>query len=234
MSFNIVKITDDTFAFEEKAVRAYLLVGKEKALLIDSGCMEKDLKDAVSKVTDLPIVLINTHGDMDHLANNADFDPAYIHMSELEHVLRDWNIKLKFKPIWNGDVIDIGGRKIEVILVPGHTPGSICLLEKERRVLYSGDTLQNDRIVLAGNGRCFEAYRYSLDVLKARQNEFDIIYPSHDVYPIKPEVIDENIKGLDSVVKGEIKAVVAQGFGGEVDSYNFGYRVVNVDKGYKF
>ena len=51
-------------------------------------------------------------------------------------------------PVRDGNSIDLGGRRLEVIEIPGHTPGSIAILDVERRILFSGDTVQDGSIFL--------------------------------------------------------------------------------------
>ncbi len=59
----------------------------------------------------------------------------------------------KDRLLWEGTVIDLGFWKFEVILTPGHTPGSIMLLDREKRLLISGDTIQAGDIYMFGPGR---------------------------------------------------------------------------------
>ena len=56
-------------------------------------------------------------------------------------------------PIREGDVLDLGGRRLEIIHLPGHTPGSIALLDTANRVLISGDPIQDGRIFMFGRFR---------------------------------------------------------------------------------
>ena len=93
------------------------------------------------------------------------------------------------KPIWEGNCINLGSYSFEVILVPGHTPGSIVLMEKNRRFLIGGDSMQSGPIYMFGNGRNFEAYLSSMKKLQSRIPEFDTIYSSHGELVLKPEII---------------------------------------------
>ena len=66
-------------------VFSYLVVGTERAALIDTGYGFGDLKTAVETVTRLPLIIINTHGHCDHMGGNAQFDaPCYIHPKDME------------------------------------------------------------------------------------------------------------------------------------------------------
>lgn len=73
-----IKINETTFRIEDDGVRFFLLIGTNKALLVDSGMNTPNAKDIVSELTNLPIILINTHGDMDHISGNDLFEEFYI------------------------------------------------------------------------------------------------------------------------------------------------------------
>ena len=70
----IIKINDNTWRFEDDSVRFFLLCGKERAALVDSGMNTPDAKKMAEDLTDLPIILINTHADPDHISGNAALD----------------------------------------------------------------------------------------------------------------------------------------------------------------
>ena len=61
----------------------YLVTGTDKALVIDTMYGQEDLKEAVKTLTDLPLMLVNTHGHFDHTYGNLYFDKAYIHPADI-------------------------------------------------------------------------------------------------------------------------------------------------------
>lgn len=134
----IEKLYDNTYCFDEGGVRFFLLNGEEKSLLIDSGMKTKNARDIVNEYTDKEIILINTHTDMDHTGSNAQFTTAYMNPSECV------NYKGDITPVWDGDISNLGNREIQVIHIPGHTPGSIALLDIKARTLFSGDSIQEN------------------------------------------------------------------------------------------
>ena len=126
----IIKINDNTWRFEEDIVRYFLLCGTEKALLVDTGMESPNARELAESVTDLPIILINTHSDKDHISGNAAFDRIYMNPSE-EARYRSFGGEGEIVPILEGQSIDLGGRIVSIIDIPGHTPGSIALLDVE-------------------------------------------------------------------------------------------------------
>lgn len=76
--FEVYEISANLFVFHEarhyEATIINLLIGKEKAILIDTGCGIGNLRKAVEEVTDKPIILVNTHTHLDHLGSNHQFD----------------------------------------------------------------------------------------------------------------------------------------------------------------
>lgn len=128
----------------------YLVCGSEKAAVIDTANGYEDLKEIVRSLTDLPLVVINTHGHGDHIVGNVYFDEAYIHpediplaertFSRARQELDKYGLKpCPLKAVEAGHVFDLGGEELEVVSLRGHTPGSIGLLDRQRRLLFSGD-----------------------------------------------------------------------------------------------
>ncbi|MDO5139065.1 MAG: MBL fold metallo-hydrolase, partial [Oscillospiraceae bacterium] len=122
----------DTWAENDNGVRIFLLAGKEKALVIDTGISGPDIHSLVTAKTDLPYQLLTTHADGDHISGHDQFAEFYMHPSEA-FFYHDHSKHGKILPVFDGDVINLGDRAIEVIHIPGHTPGSITVLDRENR-----------------------------------------------------------------------------------------------------
>lgn len=123
-------------------MRFFLFCGTEKAALIDTGMKSLDAKRLAEGLTDLPVILINTHSDLDHISGNSEFAEFYMKPEEKENY-REQGGRGTILPVHEGDEIDLGERILRIIDVPGHTPGSIAILDEKYRVLVSGDTVQD-------------------------------------------------------------------------------------------
>ncbi len=141
---------------EAHEATGYLVIGEEKACVIDTMNGYNDLYQAVRKITDLPVFVINTHGHPDHIFGNVYFDQAYLHPADLPlahmftespeflQMLDEKHLKVPpFTEVHEGDVFDLGGRHLEVFELPGHTPGGIVLLLQEDRILFTGDAINH-------------------------------------------------------------------------------------------
>ena len=82
MEVNINRIDENTWSFEEPGVRFFLLAGRERALLIDSGMQTRNAKELAGELTALPLSLLNTHADPDHIGSNGEFDSFYMNPAE--------------------------------------------------------------------------------------------------------------------------------------------------------
>lgn len=202
----IIKIDDNTWRIEDSYVRFFLLAGKNKAALIDSGVNSIDAKDIAAKLTDLPIMLINTHGDGDHISGTGAF--AEIHMAKEDYYNKDLNSLFpdtKLVELKDRDVIDLGARTLEVIKIPGHTKGSVALLDVERRMLFSGDTVQSGFIFMFGNHRAPEAYEAALIKLINESERYDIIIPSHDKAMLASDYTSKVLEAWRNVKNGKVE-----------------------------
>ena len=69
-----IKINENTYRIEDGHVRFYLFIGNKKAALIDTGMNVPDARSIAEGLTDLPLILINTHADPEHISGNAAFE----------------------------------------------------------------------------------------------------------------------------------------------------------------
>jgi hydroxyacylglutathione hydrolase len=225
MSDNVTRISDNG------SDNMYLVTGTEKAMLIDNGLGSANIRDYVKTLTKLPVIVVITHGHPDHAGANYQFKEVYIHPDDMKAASTYNNLPrrsggsasqmtarakvsnndifkdtlnhqtTKMIPLSDGQVIDLGGRKLEVIHTPGHTAGEICLLDKGRRMLFSGDN-DNELVWLHINGTLpLEVYLKSLEKLNARVGEFDNIYPGHG-NPLDKDFVAEQIACVKSILDG--------------------------------
>ena len=127
----------------------YLIEGKNRALLFDTGMGRGDLAAYVSKLTKLPVDVAITHGNRDHFLQVDQFPNSTVYMSELDVTrLPPELVTPKYKWIKGGDVIDIGaGRKFEVIPVPGHSLGSVLYVDFANKIAITGDAVSSGSMV---------------------------------------------------------------------------------------
>ncbi len=223
MAYEVIKINDNTWRIEDNHhVRFFLLEGTKEALLIDSGMEVNNAKEIAQELTSLPVKLLVTHADRDHVGSNHEFDTFYMHPSEASNYYNTQKQKGDFTPINEGDVLDLGDRPLEIIALPGHTPGSIAVLDINSRVLISGDPIQDESIFMFGVQREIHSYMKSLKKLDEYRSRFDTIYPSHGTFPVYPELIDKLYDGAERIMRGEIQAKKADMFGTTVDSFDVG------------
>lgn len=218
----IIKINEGTWRIEDGGVRFFLLAGEKKALLIDSGMQVHNAKEIAEGLVDLPIELLNTHADRDHVGSNEEFDSFYMNPAEASNYYNTNKMTGTIIPVTDGDIIDLGGRELEIITLPGHTPGSIAVLDKNNRALISGDPIQDGDIFMFGVQREIHAYLLSLEKLKKQKDRFDTIYPSHGTFPVGPELIDALQEGARRVLAGEIQGTDREFFGTKIKRYDVG------------
>lgn len=151
-TLEIIKLKDRVWQFHEKnefsPVDAYLVCGDEKAVLIDGLCEVDGVYEKAREITDLPLYMILTHGHGDHAGIGMDEFLAagcdiYLQHQDLWMLQEDkQGVDLSIiKDITEGQLFDLGGICLEAMLVPGHTAGSIVLLDRMNQLMYTGDTI---------------------------------------------------------------------------------------------
>lgn len=218
----IIKINENTWRIEDGFVRMFLLAGTKEALLVDSGVSGPNAKKIAESITRLPVKLINTHADGDHIAGNEAFGEFYMHPNEEENY-RFRDRRGEILPVQQGDILDLGDRPLEIIDLPGHTKGSIGILDVKNRVLIGGDSIQDGRIYMFGEQRNLSDYITSLEKLSVYEGRFDEVYASHSTLSVKPDIIPKLIAGAKQILAGEATGEEIDMFGNSVLLYQFEY-----------
>lgn len=218
----IIRINENTWRIEDSGVRFFVLAGEKRALLIDSGMTVRNAKDIAEELTGLPVALLNTHGDIDHVGSNGQFDAFYMNPAEASNYYNTQKRTGTILPVADGDVLDLGNRELEIITIPGHTPGSIAVLDKADRALISGDPVQDGDIFMFGVQREMHAYLLSLEKLERMSGRFDIIYPSHGGFPVEPSLISKLHEGASRILAGKVQGTAAEFHGMTIKRYDIG------------
>lgn len=221
--FRIGYIDAETTRIEDGFVRVFILEGNKKALVVDSGVSgRKGLRSVAEKYSGLPAELINTHADPDHIACNNEFDFFMMHEDDLSLYQRNAEKTVPVHFVKDGDIIDLGGRPLEIIHVPGHTKGSIAILDINARTLYAGDTVQNSDSYMFGDFRNMDSFIESLRKLDSMKDRFDRIFSSHGDLCLPPSVIREIIDAAVLIRSGKAEGEERTVYGTPVTAYNMG------------
>lgn len=223
----------------------YLVTGSRKAALIDTGYGIGDLAAFVRTWTKLPVTVLNTHGHHDHTGGNVQFDEIYICPEDMEFLqepycperidemarrtLEDHGVwvgsdavfapplrQTEARPIYDGDVFDLGGITLEAITMPGHSGGCVSFLYREARILFSGDNCGPQPLLMVGgtagshrkySSRSLETYGKSLKKLAAREGEFDRILNCHKTGELPLSCFHGVMDAVDGVLCGKYPGI---------------------------
>ncbi len=188
----------------------YLVEGQDKALLINTGMGNGDLKGYLQRLTKKPLEVFLTHGHPDHILQADQFDRVYLSQEDC-HLAATFAPDLavsSFKDVKEGDVFSLGGRSLEVIGLPGHTPGSLALLDRGNGLLFSGDAIGSEIVWMQLPGcSTLTAYLQTLNKLRALDDQYDTIYAGHvpDQGPALPaQYLQDMIALVKQVVSGSV------------------------------
>ncbi len=160
--------------------------GRDRDLLIDSGMGVVSLREQVQLVAERPLLAVATHTHFDHIGTHHEFPERAVHLAESHILVRPdryntvaddyvsdeiftalppggWQAeKYEVKPApatWlvdEGDRVDLGDRSFDILHLPGHSPGSIALLEPATGILFSGDVIYDGPLA-------YEAYHTEME-----------------------------------------------------------------------
>lgn len=207
LKFKTEKVTERiTRIFGFATELMYLVEGDEKAALLDTGSGFGSLKSCVKALTDKPLIVLLTHGHVDHAMGAAEFDEVYMNRKDdsifAEHgaeAFRLNGLKLvtggeqvseadrvptadvnTFHDIKGGDSFDLGGITVEIVDCPGHTQGSVVMLIPQERALLLGDACNPFTFMFDHYSTTISAYATSLEKLSTEvAGKYDAVYLSH-------------------------------------------------------
>jgi glyoxylase-like metal-dependent hydrolase (beta-lactamase superfamily II) len=213
---------------------SYLILGDHRALLFDTGMGIGNLKKVTGELTALPIVVLNSHTHNDHVGDNWQFENIYAIDSNFTrenargsrddaqaeiapgqicgslppgfdsktYRTRPWKIS---SYVHDGDRIDLGGRVLQVLATPGHTPDAVCLLDRVNGLLFSGDTYYPATIWLYRPETDVAAYAASVHRLAALASQLKVVLGQHNIPVASPSVLPRLAAAFDKVRAGKIE-----------------------------
>ena len=220
----------EPFQFQE--VISYLILGEEGALLFDTGMAIGRIRAVVDELTALPVTVLNSHTHMDHVGGNAEFEHVLALDTEFTraHARGRTNAEVRgevagsavCRPlpagitednyhtpafeisafVDDGHRIDLGGRTLEVIAVPGHTPDAIALLDREAGFLWTGDSFYEGPIWLFAPETDLEAYRASVARLAELVPQLTMLFTGHNTPVAQPSRLLELHDAVEAMFDG--------------------------------
>jgi len=243
--FEVYRIRPGVFAIYEphqfEEVISYLILGTHRALLFDTGLGVGRISQITTKLTRLPVSVLNSHTHFDHIGGNAEFsdimgeDTPFTRASIKgqsniysrdalaadricgalptgvradSYAIRPWRISHWVK---DGERIDLGDRQLEIIFTPGHTPDSLCLLDRKNGLLFTGDTFYPGPIYLFTPETDFASYARSVSRLAYLAPSLKLLLPGHNVPVAEPVYLVRLLEAVKKVQAGRINPTVTEG-----------------------
>lgn len=230
MDYTAKKISDRIYQIKDICgVYAYLVIGNEKACLIDTCNGFGNISKFVKEITDKPIEVILTHGHLDHICGSGYFDRVYMSYKDLEVYKIHQNKEFRFtfnkkydflSKIQMQEYIDVknvneiinlddykefslGNLTLEMIPVPGHTPGMTCVLIKEERTIIFGDACGVFVLLYDDYSSSVYEYRNSLIQLKKYEDAYDLILRNHGTGESRKDLLDNVINCCELILNNK-------------------------------
>lgn len=198
---------------------SYLMIGDEKALLIDTGMAFGNIKLNVEALTEKPVIVVNTHSHYDHVSNNHHFDTVYgrdlpfTTKNSSGHPKSTWQNAIQPSAVSanlpkgfvyenyqnigfeidhflkDGEIIELGARPVEVIFTPGHTPDGMLFFDRNARLLATGDTFYPSTLWAHRSDADFKDYIASAKKMAAMEQDVKYILPGHGEITANPNFL---------------------------------------------
>ena len=196
---------------------SYLLNGAEYSLLIDTGLGIGNILEQVTELADKPVIAAATHIHWDHVGGHWHFPDFCAHADELHWLNGEFPLTIEqirsmvvdrcdppkgfdvdqyqlfqgepARVLHDGDLIDVGGRRIEVVHTPGHSPGHMCFWESDRGYLFTGDLVYLDTLFAYFPSTDPKAYLESLE--RVSTLPVKKVLPGHHALDVQPGILSE-------------------------------------------
>jgi glyoxylase-like metal-dependent hydrolase (beta-lactamase superfamily II) len=232
-------------------VKVYLIEGERDVAVLDTGMGVGDFAGLVGSLTEKRPVVLQTHAHWDHIGSSHRFTDVRVHPSEAEG-LRAGTPEARYRAAFSGDEvdasrlpadfdtsgglpgceptgwlehgdrIDLGGRVLEVLHTPGHSPGGVLFLDRQARALFVGDLLYLGRIYVFLATSDPAAFRRSMQLAGDVSGEVEIVYPAHGPAPITPADILTIRDAYEEVWDGRSADRPGALFGFDLEIHDFG------------
>ena len=186
----------------------YLIEGDNSAILIDAGTNIAGLDRIVAAITSKPVTLVATHVHPDHTGSAINYFPAiYIAPGDTVHIpamMADYKGEVRF--LSDGEILELGGRQLEVVFTPGHTPGSVTFIDTKAGYGFSGDSFGSGNLLLDVD---FSTLIATCEKMEKTMQKYNVsqLYPGHFMgrNPETPQRIRDMITLSRDVLSGKVK-----------------------------
>lgn len=227
-SFTSWKVNEDTWIinFMNGSQNMYLLEGDQRALLVDTGWGSGTLRAYVETLTEKPLWVINTHGHLDHSGSNGEWPSVMMHPNAESDLLTleqgPFDVsKLPYPDyekvfVSDGQVLELGGRPIELLDISAHSNGSLALLDRKNGFLFVGDEMESAQVLMYETDprperpafvldQRLRAHRNNMLRLKALSGQWHTLFPAHNGAPIANSYLDDHIGLVEHIYDGTAK-----------------------------
>lgn len=208
-------------------VFAFLVEGSERAVLVDTGYGIGSLKQYVDSLTQLPYDVLITHGHLDHAGGAAEFDTVYLNMKDLQVAEKQTTLEARidyfakggtildaneiippkdmseYLPLCDEQSFDLGGITVTMLDLNGHTPGCMCMLVEELRVILLGDACNSYGYMQFPEGCSLREYYRHLTDFRKHLDRFDQVWFSHPHNFGTKEIVEETITLCEEIISGK-------------------------------
>ncbi len=220
---------------QSEEVISYLVLGSTRGVLFDTGMGISNIKNVVDHLTKLPVSVLNSHTHNDHVGDNWRFHDIYgmdteftranaqgsredaqaevapgeicgdlpVGFDTASYATRPFQIA---HWLHDGQKIDLGGRTLQVIATPGHTPDSISLLDAKNGLLLTGDTFYPGPIFLYRPETDLDGYVASVKKLAKLVPRLQLLLPAHNVAVADPHYLPRVVTAIQRVRSGKVKS----------------------------
>lgn len=189
--YEVIKRGEQFWQIRDQFVHAYLVADDSGSLLIDTGLGLGDLKKLCVELSGFEPTVVLTHNHGDHMGGITQFGHVYVSEPDFvevyDRMLREGTGTVE--TILPGICRILPDTDLEIVPLPGHTQGSLGILDTHYRRFFIGDYLSYTPVYMCLPGADMKAFQESLQRIQSLKDMYDELYTGHETSPVPDELL---------------------------------------------
>lgn len=235
MFFQVEPVTERIIRIAMPYVCCYLIIGDEEAVLLDCGWGYGDIKALAKSLTDRPITLVLSHGNIDHVGGASQFDIVYLNENDFNFVDSQTDVSLcrkilathvpvdfqegtdlwqparsqSYTPLTEDSIFDLDNHTLQPYHLPGHSLGCMVFIIPEESMAIFGDAISHPTLMSLDHSTDIQTHYDAMVRFSAHEHLYQRVLVNHETFELDKIVLENNIKLAKAILDNKDARILA-------------------------